>query len=167
MSNVTPTAPTADAANAIVALLGKVENFDPVYIVKQLQKWLPMVSIPGVDLAAWTAIQHQNMLALQAAGKQMQEVLAANNEIQIGIAQRWFNAAVEASKETMNAGNPFDASAKQVEFAVAQAGKLTLEQIETLHKNAEMLRAISNQLGQRCIEAIQEMKAMAEKATRL
>jgi hypothetical protein len=162
MSNVPATTPSN---NPIVALLGKVEKFDPVYIAKEMQKWLPMMS--GVDIAAWTKIQHQNMLALQAAAKQIQEVLAANNQMQIEIMQRWFNAAFEASKEAMEARNNFDASAKQVEFTVSQAGKLTLEQIETLHKNAEMLSAISTLLGQRCTEAIEEMKAMAEKATKL
>jgi hypothetical protein len=159
MSTITSAKPQDD--NPMLAMIRAMATFDPHHLVEAMQKWLPQSAVPGVDIAGWTAMQEKNMAALQAASRQTQAVLSDSANRQLEIVREWIGTAVRATEDTSRAGNPYDATAKQVEFAFSTMGDVTLQGIEALKATAEKLREISNQLGSRCADAIAEMKKMA------
>ena len=147
--------------NPMLAMIRAIATFDPHRLVEAMQQWLPQSMFPGVDMAGWTAMQEKNMAALQAASRQTQAALSDGASRQLDLMRECIGSAVRATEDVSRAGDPYDATAKEVEFAVSTMGNVTLRGIDALKVTAEKLREISNQLGQRCVDAIAETKKLA------
>lgn len=133
-------------------------GFDPQAMTRQMQEAFAGKAIPGIDPQALVESQRKNMELLMSTN---QAVLAGSQALiqrQAAMLQETIAELTEAAKKLSDAGNPQQASAKQVELLQEAFEKALKNSNEISSMIKETQDSVTNQVNQRISESLKELK---------
>lgn len=133
-------------------------SFDPQAIARQMQEGFAGKSIPGIDPQALAESQRKNMELLMSTNQAMLAGSQALIQRQAAMLQETIAELTEAAKKLSDAGNPQQASAKQVELLQEAFEKALKNSNEISSMIKETQESITSQVNNRISESLQELK---------
>ena len=135
-----------------------LKGYDPQAFLKQMQGGFNAYQLPNFDSGTFLESQRKNMEALvsanQAAFAGTQELFKCQQEM----LQQAMADATEAAKGLANSGNPQELAEKQAELLQSAMEKALANSAELTELVKSSQEAVSQQVNERFLASIQEIK---------